>query len=460
MKAIFAAYRTKYVLSCIVLTFPWVWSVFFIPWWVSVASACMIPIAGVLMLLYVFPPPPASRRATDKTVISDEEIQRMRQRRENMPRRASDSGVISNEEIKKMRESSAGLHNLLVRWAAVSQNTRGSLQEVQHNVDEVMKLTEGAVVSISNSFLAITQKTNSQMEYAMSLLKSTRDAEDATLTDAKEMSLPDYIRAYEGMLNIVTQELNRFSQNSLDVMKHQEKVRENSKIMDELLDEVTSLANQISRLALNSSVSGGGAAADQRVFVEMTDKVRGLSQNANDLSRKIRQYLEGIKQEILVTHNAMHEMANEAKEAVVKAKMDSSKLIGGMMMKNQEVADILERTNALGEEIRTDINKIIISMQFQDITQQKLERLKHPVLSEVTQALRVIFDETRILNNKLDSGVIDVPGIPSGTFKVVPSVGRRSTDVQVEAVADKPAVSKPENEARALNADGGKFELF
>src|SRR4051794_7564314 len=73
-------------------------------------------------------------------------------------------------------------------------------------------------------------------------------------------------------------------------------------------------------------------------------------------------------------------------------------------------------------EIQKDINDIVVALQYQDITQQKLQQLKNPLLTDLMSSLRVIFDETRVLSNKLQgSGIVDQAA--SGSFKVVTLTG-------------------------------------
>ena len=46
-----------------------------------------------------------------------------------------------------------------------------------------------------------------------------------------------------------------------------------------------------------------------------------------------------------------------------------------------------------------------MSLQFQDITQQKLQRLKDPMLQEIGQRLDSMVKETRVLGKKLQPPV-------------------------------------------------------
>src|SRR5262249_2279670 len=194
---------------------------------------------------------------------------------------------LSNEQIGKMREASTGLYNLLGRWSTVSRDTRASLEKVQAQVDDVMMQTEKSVIDVTNSFLAITRKTHSQMELALGLLQQARVGDDAE--NKQDLSLPEYIRASETMLNSLGGHLMHFSEASLGLVQRQEQVREQARRIDDLLDQMSTLASQMSRLALSTSVMVQGS--DRRDFVELTDKMRNLSQGTNDLSRDVRQSL-------------------------------------------------------------------------------------------------------------------------------------------------------------------------
>ena len=359
---------------------PWIWAVFFLPWSVSLivgvcaAAVCVVLISQLARQVYV-------------------------------PRRTSDGATVTNDQIAKIR-AAGGLHTLLDRWSTISHNTHTSLQNMNHEIDHVMHQTEQAVLDIGSSFREITSKTTAQMEYAMGLLKTTRDPEtvddkgDKSAIEGGE-SLTDYIRSYEEMLNDMSNKLIHFSDVSLDLVKGQKKAQENAQAVDGLLDEMETIASRVSLLALNTSVVSGGVAASERAFVEMSDKIRELSQSANEFNRRIRKHMQGMKVDLRSADESMRDMAVELKEVARTAKNDVTKLTANMLDKNQEVTGIVENINKLGEEVKQDIYKIIMSLQFQDITQQRLEHLKDPLLQGLSQHLCSITDETRILNKKL-----------------------------------------------------------
>ena len=419
-------YRERMPLMSLYLALPWLWAALIVPWWVSVVGLILLPVAAAMIVVAVFPTPPASRRATDDIQLSD-------------------------AQIEKMREASSGLHNLLERWSTLSRSTGVNLESARQQVDDVILHSEAAVLEITNSFVGVTRKTRTQMEYALSLLQQARTPGENAAHKGDDLPLPEYIRASEAMLKSLTAHLLHFSEASLELVQRQERVREQTRRIDDLLDQMTSIAGQVGRFALSTSAMVQGSRRND--FTNMADKVRGLSQAANDLSREVRQSLEGIKEEMSGAYTALNNMAREARTTAQEAIAEVEPLGKAMLAKNQQVAEILDRINTAGHEIQQDINQIIIAMQFQDIIQQKLERLKTPVFTQVLDALRSLSDETRFLHQRINPKLVDVSGVTrTGPFRVA----RSGAVSAVSTPEEQPTATEP----KPPGESGGKVELF
>src|SRR5262249_3599777 len=137
----------------------------------------------------------------------------------------------------------------LNRWGGASKSSSNKTADARQGMGEVISQTEQAVLALTMSFRGITSKTRQQMETAMSLLK--RSASELNVSEGAWLSLPDYIRAYETQLHEVIDSMIKFSTASDEMLTHQGRIREQSVIIDELLDESRSMAIRIGRLALD-----------------------------------------------------------------------------------------------------------------------------------------------------------------------------------------------------------------
>ena len=186
-----------------------------------------------------------------------------------------------------------------------------------------------------------------------------------------------------------------FSAVSDELLLHQKKVREHSIVIDELLDELRSMALRIGRLALDSSVAAGESGRQRGHLIELTDSIRQISDEAHGLTRTVRKTLETIGDELAIVYKVINNAARTAKESALRAKADMAQLNLTMIDKTREVEDSLAKINGLGEAIQQDVNNAIIAMQFQDITQQKLENMRGNILVEVMRNLDSLSVETQ-----------------------------------------------------------------
>jgi len=254
------------------------------------------------------------------------------------------------------------------------------------------------VLALTLSFRGITTKTRQQMETAMSLLK--RSAEQVNISPGGWLSLPDYIHAYEMQLLEVVENMVKFSGSSDEMLQHQTKIREQSVLIDELLDELRSMATRIGRLALDSSMVAGESGKHRDHLIELSDSIRETSNKTFDLTRTVRKSLETIRDELVVTYKVINKTAVIAKESAQRAKADVAQLNITMIAKTREVEESLSKINSLGGAIQQDVNNAFIAMQFQDITQQQLEHMRGNVLADVVRTMDTLSVETQEMMKK------------------------------------------------------------
>ena len=395
-------YRPKLLLILLILAMPWAWAAFWVPWWVNLMCLLMVPIAMGILMFRVLPIPEEPRRETDEPSVPD-------------------------AQIRKMRKMSSGVHNLLSRWSIHADRSRTDIEAVSSHVDDVIEYSESAVVEIGKRFVSVTRKTRQQVVHALGMLEHTR----ADGKRRESRPLPELVSAYEELAARISSSLAKVAESVEALEKRHETVRKDYEHVDTLLDQLATHDSQIGVLALNTSVKGHDV-------VSVSDQIRTLSLESKALTRDIRRTLEQVRGQATTTHGAVRNAVSQAREAAQFANTEGQKLAREMLYNSQEVAETLSQIGAIGNEIQKDINEIIVALQFQDITQQKLQRLKHPMLTDLMNSLRAIFDETRSLSSKLEGSGMVEQGQPAG--KSAPESaestsspqGRRKGDEAVE----------------------------
>jgi len=367
-------WRHPYLLAALVVVvfLPWLWLAALIPPWALLTSLAMVPLAALAALALVM----KDLNAEDDLAAAtgDEPFLKWRKR------------------TRLFQQVVVGLDTMLERWDTASQVNRRKLDMVNESVEEVIKLTENAVTEISKRFRVLVGKANEQTEAAMSLLKGGEDGAEGGI-----LSLPEFIKAYDSQLVNVTSHMTSFSQAADEMASHQKRVSEHARVMEETIDGLRNMASQISRIALDGSVAMTSQTLSPRDFVEMTDRIRTISAEAHELTRKTRQGLDAIGDEVRQGNKRTTQVAEAARRAVEIARTEIGTLNAATIAQTHQIEATLKRVNDLSMEIQKDINQIIVSMQFQDITRQKLERLHKPTLGAAAESLSLLSHETQAL---------------------------------------------------------------
>ena len=364
--------RHPYLLAAlvVVLFLPWMWMSFLVPPWALVISLALAPLAALVALALVV-----------RDVTADEE---------SVGAGGEDRFLTWRKRTRLFQQVVVGLDTMLERWDSASQANRTKIEAMTESVEEVIRLTEEAVNEISKNFRVVVAKANEQTEAAMSLLQG-----DGQKTGI--LSLPEFIKAYDTQLVNVTSHMASFSYAAEEMANHQKRVTEHARVMEGTIDGLRNMASQISRIALDSSVAMTSQTLNPRDYVEMTDRIRAISAEAHELTRETRRGLDGIGDEVRQGNKRTAQVAEAARRAVEIARAEIDTLNAATIAQTQQIESTLTRINELSVEIQKDINQIIVAMQFQDITRQKLERLHKPALGAAAASLSLLSHETQAL---------------------------------------------------------------
>jgi methyl-accepting chemotaxis protein len=374
------AFDHPYLLAAlvVVLFLPWLWMSFLLPLWAIATALALVPIAALVALVLA---------ARDLAPEEEEAAPPA------LALAAGPGDVLSAKWRKRTRlfqQVVIGLDTMLGRWDAAAQDNRAKLRSATESLDEVVRLTESAVSDISRSFRVVVSKAREQTEAATTLLG--RDEAGRGI-----LSLPEFIAAYDRSLTDVTSHMMGFSEAADEMALHQKRVTEHARVMEQTIDDLRDMASQISRIALDGSVAMTSQTVNPRDFIAMTDRIRTISAQAHELTRKTRQGLEAIGNEVRQGNRRTMQVADEARAAVGVARAELGTLNAATIEQTRQIEGTLQRINALSADIQDGIDHIVIAMQFQDITRQMLERLRRPVLDAASESLELLSHETRAL---------------------------------------------------------------
>ena len=174
-------------------------------------------------------------------------------------------------------------------------------------------------------------------------------------------------------------EVVRVADLSVRMVRELDGVQKRAQAIDGFLLDVEKLADQTSLLALNADIEAARVGEEGRGFSVVAQEIRRLSQRSHEFSDRIRQHLEGVRTGLNKTYGDMRTLSAADVDHAVEIKNEVLQLTRSLEGKNREVADTVSSINAISKEIAQDVQNVVISLQFHDITSQKLNGMLEPM---------------------------------------------------------------------------------
>jgi methyl-accepting chemotaxis protein len=374
------------------------WVAIFAPYWTAVGSgilfgACMIALLAL-----------GRKSIAMSAVLADEQVlqqyETVRQEAETLIPHATSAEILP--QVDEMVQSMASEHQkrrleeLLLHWVNVSQQYSDAALSMRNQIHTVTQQTEHAATTIANSFQAIINKATVQARQAMELLEGTQGA----MTEGVPQSLKDFIRVSDERLTKMADEVVRVADLSVRMVRELDGVQKRAQAIDGFLLDVDKLADQTSLLALNADIEAARVGEQGRGFSVVAQEIRRLSKRSHEFSDSIRQHLEGVRTGLNKTYGDMRSLSAADVDHAVGIKSEVLQLTQSLEGKNLEVADTVSSINAISKEIAQDVQNVVISLQFHDITSQKLNSMLEP-MDELRRMLFQLMQETLTFDKSL-----------------------------------------------------------
>lgn len=376
------------------------WTASFAPWWAVMGSGFSSVLTLTVMALYA-----RQSNENDKPLAGEEllegkdarqvldQVEAIMSPSNNIEEMPQVDEVLQNMAADNQRRR---LEDLMRRWVDVAQRYGDAALVLRKEIYSVIKQTEQAANTIASSFEAVINKATIQARQAMELLEGTQGA---TNHDAPQ-SLKDFIQVSDERLNKMADEVVRVADLSVNMVRELDGVQTRAQAIDGFLLDVEKLADQTSLLALNADIEAARVGEHGRGFSVVATEVRRLSKRSHEFSDRIRVHLKEVRTGLSKTYGHMRTLSAADMDHALQIKDDVVTLTRSLEEKNREVAETVSSINEISKEIAQDVRNVVVSLQFHDITSQKLNGMLMP-MDDLRRALFQLMQETVSLDKSL-----------------------------------------------------------
>ncbi len=262
-------------------------------------------------------------------------------------------------------------------WDQLGHYTIPLTQVLNAQMHSVIHQTERAAGNIGTRFRTIAARAVQQSKQSSELFTDNDTSMDAVLKTTDTM--------LEGFVGDVMQS----AEMALQIANIMDEVERSTKAITGMISEIEFIADQTRLLALNAAIEAARAGEHGRGFAVVADEVTKLANRSGQAASQINNLVLDVQRSTSSAMQSVQALASVdmTKTLAIKERLD--KMTRSLAARNLTLKDAVMNTKHHADELGRDVTQITMTLQFQDITRQKLEHVIEPLteLHAVVDAL-------------------------------------------------------------------------
>lgn len=254
------------------------------------------------------------------------------------------------------------------------------IPSIQKQMNTVIEHTESSAIQIGDKVRYIYEKAQEHLQESNEINKQFSGKAPNLNSEGKEyLSLSSVISSSINLLKEMTDMLEENARLNLDYSRSIEAILENTATINKITEDIQYISDQTNLLALNAAIEAARAGEHGRGFSVVAEEVRKLSDRTNQASNDITQIVGKVNDSVSVISRSLTDNLSKT-----ESKKDSvNEAVGSLLESARESTEVFSKlvdsSVVSSESVAHNIDQIILSLQFQDITRQEIETALTPI---------------------------------------------------------------------------------
>lgn len=251
---------------------------------------------------------------------------------------------------------------------------------IKRQLTGVVDHTENSAIEIGDKVRFIYEKAQEHLKESMEIDKQfsgrSKNIEDK---NTESLSLSQVLSESIQLLKDMSEMLEENGNLNTEYSDSIEVILVNTATINKIIEDIQYISDLTNLLALNAAIEAARAGEHGRGFSVVAEEVRKLSDRTNQASNDITQIVGKVNDSVQQISNSLVKNL----EKTETKKMDVNKAVSSILDSAQEstgvFSKLVENSVQSSEKVAQNIDQIILSLQFQDITRQEIEKAMDPL---------------------------------------------------------------------------------
>ena len=308
-------------------------------------------------------------------------------------------------------------------------------EQLKTELNSVREIQGEAIGNLSQSFTVLGSKITGQVDLVQHLLELLNEQKNGKGESAFRTEVTQIMEMF--VQNIVS-----MSKDSMQLVSFMREMNEKIDHIDSILKEINNISTKTNLLDLNAAIEAARAGEAGRGFAVVADEVRTLSLRSSQFSGEINETYRGIRGTMDAANSIVGGMASRDQTLILLSTDKIKSFMGKMEKKNIQISEQLKRVTTFADEISEGINMALLSLQFEDITNQKMSHMGVRIDS--------ICGVIEVLSHHQDIGSIVSKSLDSPNVNTLDETGQD----------DNEFIKIRHNPAKQVDMESGDVEFF
>jgi len=234
------------------------------------------------------------------------------------------------------------------------------------HVDTCREMGNEAINALSIRFAELVQLIATSRAESREAQESS-DLDDISADKARLQQLFNKMKSFDVTTDLLYEQISRLNTFTND--------------LDHMAGAVASIAEQTNMLALNAAIEAARAGDAGRGFAVVAQEVRELSAQSGETGRHITEKIDMVKKAMGQISESAGKTSEEEDHTLTESEQFIAEVVENLESRARRLVDDGEQLLAVNAEVSSQIEQVLVELQFQDRVSQILEQVSNSMTS-------------------------------------------------------------------------------